>query len=105
MTKQTVNRRDAESEAPEPNAESVLPRASAIVRMDPRESIPSRELAAPELPKPPATPRLSQWLRFGESGASPRRGASASTHAGLAAVLLLVGFGGGLLVAWLIGLI
>jgi hypothetical protein len=109
MSKHFANRRGPQSETPEARTElsggSVPPRPSAIVRTQPREPIPSRALASPELPKPPATPRLSQWLRFGESRAASDVAPTTGLRLGWAFAFLLAGFGGGFLVAWLVGLV
>lgn len=120
MAKQQATYRGSPSEMPGhptgPGAPSVPPRPSAIVRSDVRREILDEEaLEDPSLPRPPAAPRVSHWLRLGESHREPdeprgtlnsltevpRPGAKLAWAVGS----LVVGFGGGLLVAWLVGFV
>lgn len=99
---------------------SFLPGGRRMPVMEPAIRFVSDSLLAhPELPKPPASPRLRPGRDFtpmpGHLAASARpeplsqrATAQPTTGAsgwGLAIVAVLVGFGGGLLVAWLSGLI
>lgn len=122
MAKQEARYRSAHSEAPESpsgaGASSLPPRPSAIVRSEVRrELLDEGVLEDPSLPPPPAAPRVSHWLRlrpdpsqaepnapagpFNSLTEMPRRGSRALW----AAASLIVGFGGGLLVAWLVGFV
>ena len=105
------------SEFPERNAHSVMPTGNELASLaaahDPlRASL----LAAPRLPRPPATPRLRAASEPAPDGnvPAPAQGASVlmpgepsrtSSDVLLAALALAVGFGGGLLLAWGLGLI
>jgi hypothetical protein len=104
------------SEFPERSAHSVMPAGNALASLaaahDPlRASL----LAAPRLPRPPATPRLrvaserdpDVSVRAPAQRASdlPAERWRRSSDVVLAAVALAIGFGGGLLLAWALGLI
>src|SRR5690349_17011804 len=120
MAKQRATYRSTHSEMPEqpsgPSATSLPPRPSAIVRTDARrEILDEGALEDPSFPRPPAAPRVSHWLRVGESHREPNDSAETlnsltevprpGSKFALAAASLVVGFGGGLLVAWLVGFV
>jgi hypothetical protein len=102
-------------ERPSLTEASVPPRPSTVIEPEQRFRIPSQLLEAPSLPKPPTAPRVSQWLR--RTGARSGRGGAAHDAPPVsemptvawrltwAVAFLVVGFGGGVLVAWLVGLI
>lgn len=118
MAKHQAGYRSTESETPGPlgtsNPTSVPPRPSAIVRTDARrEVLDEGTLEAPALPRPPAAPRVSQFLRAEPRSEADSRGDSGTlteppkrnSQVAWAVFSLLVGFGGGLLVAWLVGFV
>jgi hypothetical protein len=120
MAKQRATHRSTHSEMPEhpggSSATSVPPRPSAIVRTDARREILDEDaLEAPSLPRPPAAPRVSHWLRLGESQREPNEPSGSlnsltevprpGSKIAWAVASLVVGFGGGLLVAWLVGFV
>lgn len=98
---------------------SFLPGATPAARMEPAiRFVTDSLLARPELPKPPASPRLRPGRDFtpmpGDDVAPtvrPRRALPStiqptrSSGITLALVAVMAGFCGGLLVAWLAGLI
>ncbi len=120
MAKQEARYHSAHSEMPEhpdgSTATSLPPRPSAIVRSEVRREILDEGLLAdPSLPPPPAAPRVSHWLRIGEPQGQPNEPASnlnsltelprPGSKVAWAVASLIVGFGGGLLVAWLVGFV
>jgi hypothetical protein len=105
---------------PERAAASFLPGATPAAMIEPAiRFVTDSLLAAPELPKPPASPRLRPGRDFtpmpgGEPQVSTIRPRvalpstvqpSRSSNLALAVFAVAVGFGGGMLVAWLAGLI
>jgi hypothetical protein len=100
-------------------AASFLPGATPAALIEPAiRFVTDSLLAAPELPKPPASPRLRPGRDFtpmpGDHQVSTIRPRvalpstvqpSRSSNLALAVFAVAVGFGGGMLVAWLAGLI
>ena len=104
---------DAASEPPDVSMPSIPPSEEALVVFEPGTgNLAALALSAPELPRPPAAPRVRPGLDFaphpGESlPIYPSRSSAivvkAKSEAALAGLALLSGFGGGLLLAWLAG--
>lgn len=103
---------------PDRAAASFLPGASPAAMVEPAiRFVTDSLLAAPELPKPPPSPRLRPGRDFtpmpGDQVSTIRPRAtvlstvqpSRSSNLALAVFAVAVGFGGGMLVAWLAGLI
>jgi len=115
MAKHQPRYRSTQSEVPEalgaPNLTSEPPRPSAIVRTDVRREILDEDvLEDPALPPPPAAPRVSHWLRAEPRGepaeaALPSQPPKRNSQVAWAVASLIVGFGGGLLVAWMVGFV
>lgn len=118
MAKQRATYRSTHSEMPGhpsgSSATSVPPRPSAIVRTDTRrEVLDEYQLEDPSLPRPPAAPRVSHFLGEAPVESNERAGKHDSqteaprpaSNVAWAVASLIVGFGGGLLVAWLVGFV
>jgi hypothetical protein len=104
------------SEFPERSAHSVMPTGNALASLAAaHEPLRASLLAAPRLPRPPATPRLraasepppDSNISAEAPGASVLMSSEPSKRSDLvlAALALAGGFGGGLLLAWALGLI
>jgi hypothetical protein len=98
---------------------SVAPRPSTRIDFEPRiDFIAASALESPDLPRPPAAPRVSPGLDFSPTPghrahtarpAAPPRAPTVLPNERaqllLAATAVLGGFGGGLLIAWVAGLL
>jgi len=100
---------------------SILPGAGTVIQCEPFYGfVNAALLIAPELPKPPASPRLRPGLDFspipGDQTVSILPEAPAALRPStvvpapksqivLAAIAMFFGFGGGLLLAWALGVI
>ncbi|MFO7180645.1 MAG: hypothetical protein DIU78_018235 [Pseudomonadota bacterium] len=101
-----------------PEEPSLIPSARSVVRLEPLPpAINPSLLTAPELPKPPPSPRLKPGRDFtplpGDMAAleatqpapAPSWRPTGRAGLGVALAAVLVGFGGGMALAWLVGLI
>jgi len=101
-----------------PEEASLIPSAASVVRLEPPPRLISDSLlTAPELPKPPPSPRLKPGRDFtplpGDMAAleatqpapSPAWAPDGRTGLGVALAAVVAGFGGGMALAWLAGLI
>jgi hypothetical protein len=104
------------SEFPERIAHSVMPAGNALASLAAHDPLRASLLAAPRLPRPPATPRLHATSERAADGSvpAPVPGASElltgeparrSADVAVAVLALAIGFGGGLLLAWILGLV